>query len=72
MASSVDPDQTPRSVASDLRLNCLHRSGFPNTLSKYDNMIKLNSLRNHPESAPVYVVTTEHSYLRLSALADYA
>ena len=37
MANSVDPDQTPRSAASDLGLNCLLRSVCPNTLSKYGN-----------------------------------
>ena len=28
MANSVDPDQTPRSAASDLGLHCLYRPGY--------------------------------------------
>ena len=32
MANSVDPDQTPRSAASDLGLHCLHRPIRPNTI----------------------------------------
>ena len=35
MTNSVDPDQTPRSAASDLGLHCLLRSVYPNTRSKY-------------------------------------
>ena len=31
VANDVDPDQTPRSAASDLGLHCLHRPPFPNT-----------------------------------------
>ena len=34
VANSVDPDQTPRSVASDLGLLCLLRPICPNTLDK--------------------------------------
>ena len=30
VANSVDPDQTPRSAASDLGLHCLLRPDFPN------------------------------------------
>ena len=32
VAASVDPDQTPRSAASDLGLHCLFRHVCPNTL----------------------------------------
>ena len=35
LANSADPDQTPRSVASDLGLQYLHRPACPITLSKY-------------------------------------
>ena len=40
---SVDPDQTPRSAASDLNPHCLFRPVFPNTRSKYGNLIKSTS-----------------------------
>ena len=53
VANSVDPDQTPRSAASDQGLHSLLRPVFLNTKSKYGNVIKSNNLRNHPESAPV-------------------
>ena len=36
MANSVDPDQTPRSAASDLGLYCLLRPVFPHAYGKYD------------------------------------
>ena len=42
VANSVHPDQTPRSAASDLCLHCLLRLVYPNTLSKYANLIKSN------------------------------
>ena len=32
----ADPDQTPRSVASNLGLHCLPKSASPNTKFKYD------------------------------------
>ena len=35
MANSVDPDQTPHSVASDLGLHCLHWPICPNTWGYY-------------------------------------
>ena len=38
MANSVDPDQTPRSAASDLGLHGLFRPGCPNTLGYYSNI----------------------------------
>ena len=41
MANSVDPDKTPHSAA-DLCLHCLLKPGYPNTQSKYGNMIKSN------------------------------
>ena len=40
MANSVDPDQTPRSVASDLGLHCFLSPVFLNTQNKYANLIK--------------------------------
>ena len=46
-ANCVDPDQTPRSVASDLGLHCLLRLVRPNTYCKYDiqlNLVISNSL----------------------------
>ena len=35
VANSVDPDETPRSVASHLGLNCLRRPVCPNICGKY-------------------------------------
>ena len=35
MANSVDPDETPRSAASHLGLNCLLRPICPSTYGKY-------------------------------------
>ena len=35
MANSVDPDQMPHSVASDLGLHCLQRPIRPNTEGYY-------------------------------------
>ena len=35
IANSVDPDQTPRSAASDLGLHCLAVLVCPNTWDKY-------------------------------------
>ena len=37
MANSVDPDETPRFVASHLGLHCLLRLVCPNTYGKYGN-----------------------------------
>ena len=48
MANNVDPDQTPRTAASDLGLYCLLRSVFPNTWSKYGYFIKMNRPSPHP------------------------
>ena len=55
MANSVDPDQMPYSVPSDLGLHCLLKTVFPKTWSrsKYGNLIKSIALRNHPGSSPV-------------------
>ena len=36
VSNSVDPDQTPRSVASDLGIQCLHTPVCPKTWSKCD------------------------------------
>ena len=38
VANSVDPDETPRSAASHLGLNCLLRPVCPNTYGKYGNL----------------------------------
>ena len=40
MANSVDPDQMPHSVASDLGLHCLQRPFCPNTYSYYGSLKK--------------------------------
>ena len=40
MASSVDPDQTPRFAASDLALHCLHRPVRPNAAGIYGNILE--------------------------------
>ena len=42
VANSVDPDQTPRSAASDLGLHCLLKPVSPNTQSRYGNLIISN------------------------------
>ena len=41
MANSVDPDETPRSAASHLGLNCLLRPVCPNTYGKYGNLNRI-------------------------------
>ena len=41
MANSVDPDQMPHSVASELGLNCLLRPVCPNIFGYYGNPILL-------------------------------
>ena len=38
MANSIDPDQTPRSAASDLGLHCLQKPICPNTKGYYANV----------------------------------
>ena len=45
VVNSVDPDQTPRSAASDLG-DCLLRTVFPDIKSKYGSLIK----STHPHS----------------------
>ena len=42
MENSVNPDQTPRSAASDLGLHCLLRPVIPNT----EKVWSINTLRN--------------------------
>ena len=39
MASSVDPDETPHSVASHLGLHCLLRLNCPNTYGVSDILL---------------------------------
>ena len=41
VANSADPDQTPRSAASDLGLHCLPRTIGPNTFGKYGCFYKI-------------------------------
>ena len=43
MINSIDPDQMPHSVASDLGLHCLLRPVHLNILSKYGNNGTLNT-----------------------------
>ena len=40
-ANSVDPDQTPRSAASDLGLHCMHRPVCPKTeqIGQFDSSL---------------------------------
>ena len=49
MENNVDPDQTPRSAASDLGLHCLLRHVCPNTKGNYgtkrDELQQSNNLR---------------------------
>ena len=40
MANSVDPDQAPRSAASDLDLHCLLGPICPKSYSMYCNRVK--------------------------------
>ena len=40
MANGVDPDQKPRSAASDLDPHCLLRPVSPNTEGKYGNQLR--------------------------------
>ena len=46
VANSVDPDETPRSAASHLGLNCLLRPVCPNTYGKYG--IELRTMKSMP------------------------
>ena len=46
VANRVDPDQTPRSAASDQGLHCLLRPVCPNMKNMYDNLIRSNPLEN--------------------------
>ena len=46
MANSVDPEETPRSAASHLGLNCLLRPVCPNTYGKYGNTGKGKCTKN--------------------------
>ena len=42
MAKSVEPDQTPRSAASDLGLHCLQRPNCLNNQCYYSSFFKRN------------------------------
>ena len=39
MANSVDPDQMPHSVASNLDLHCMQKPIYPNTSGYYGTII---------------------------------
>ena len=41
MANSVDPDETPRSAASHLGLQCLLRPVCPNTYGRYGSVTQM-------------------------------
>ena len=43
LANSVDPDETPHSVASHLGLLCLLRPVCPNTYGKYSSSYEQNA-----------------------------
>ena len=45
ISDSVDPDQLPHSVASDLGLHCLLRLVCPNTWEKYDKSVLINDMK---------------------------
>ena len=47
MANSVDPDQMPQSVASDLGLHCLQRPIGPNFFRKNEKNIGPNFFRKN-------------------------
>ena len=47
VANSVDPDETPRSAATHLGLNCLLRPVCPNTYGKYGNKIQPSHSADH-------------------------
>ena len=55
---SVNPDQTPRSAASDQGRHCLLKSGCPGTWRKYGYLINSNSLGDHPGSAPALRISS--------------
>ena len=44
-ANSVDPDQTPRSVASDLGLHCLPMSSLRDARLKWVKQVKFTTCR---------------------------
>ena len=44
VANSVDPDQTPHSAASDLRLHYLPRPVCPNNWNKYGILQRFNQI----------------------------
>ena len=50
MANSVDPDETPRSAASHLGLNCLLRPVCPNTYGKYGSYMHRFIVMEHAET----------------------
>ena len=55
MANSIDLDQTPRSAASDQGLYCFLRPVFPDTQSKYCNLI--SEIVLDPPMRPKYKTT---------------
>ena len=69
MANSEDPDQTPRSAASDLGLHCLLRCTCSNTLTKNGNNIltspELTFVRQKCKYNPVFLPTTCILYMAI-------
>ena len=71
MANSVDPDQMPHSVASDLGLHCLLRPVYPNTKARYGNILEwgfelLRLSRKHFIEI-IIAMFCGHAYISLSA-----
>ena len=46
IANSVDPDQMPHSVASDLGLHCLQKPTYPNTYVGLIRNTSINPMRS--------------------------
>ena len=61
MANSVDPDETPRSAASHLGLNCLLRPVCPNTYGKYGNVLDGHQFSMHIFQA-ILIATEKRGY----------
>ena len=56
MANNVNPDQTPRSAASDLVLHRLHRPIRPNILCYFGNITKTYLYKFDPLKPHFYIV----------------
>ena len=66
-ANNVDPDQTPRSVASDLGLRCLPMSHLWDAMHKWVNIVRFAHCRNFTEWHIYSEITTI-----LSSLFNYS